>query len=121
MTQHLGNVFNYKLEPEGYPSLEDKATTIHTGAYHIGLVDGVNVGVWEAEPGLIGGVTADEVFIILEGRAEVTFEDTQETIQIGPGDVVRLHAGQRNTWRTLEPLKKISVWSDPASVAAKSS
>lgn len=112
MTQHLGNVFAYKLEPEGYPSLEDKDTTIHTAAYHIGLMEDVHVGVWEAHPGLIGGETADEIFIILEGRAEVTFEDTQETIRIGPGDVVRLNAGQRNRWRTLEPLRKISVWSD---------
>jgi len=112
MTQHLGNVFRYELQPEGYPSLEDGGTTIHTAAYHIGLMEEVHVGVWEAAPGLIGGETADEIFIILEGRAEVTFEDTGETIQIGPGDVVRLHAGQRNRWRTLEPLRKISVWSD---------
>lgn len=120
MTQHLGNVFRYDLEPEGYESLEESGTTIHTAAYHIGLVEGVHVGVWEAHPGLIAGVTADEVFIVLEGRAEVTFEDTQETIQIGPGDVVRLHAGQRNRWRTLEPLRKVSVWSDAAPQAATS-
>lgn len=112
MTQHLGNVFDYKLEPEGYPSLEEEGTTIHTGAYHIGLMEDVHVGVWEAHLGLIGGEAADEIFIILEGRAEVTFDETGETLLIGPGDVVRLYAGKRNTWRTLEPIRKISVWSD---------
>ncbi|GAB3361769.1 MULTISPECIES: cupin domain-containing protein [Amycolatopsis] len=112
MTQYLGNAFNYDLVAEGYESLEDRCTTIHTGACHIGMVDGVNVGVWEAEPGLIGGLTADEIFVVLEGRAEVTFEDTKERLQIGPGDVVRLNAGQRNTWRTFERLRKVSVWSD---------
>ncbi len=84
-----------------------------TATYRIGTVDGVNVGVWEAAPGLIGGHTADEIFVILEGRAEVTFEDTGESLSIGPGDVVRLHAGQRNTWRTVERLRKVSVWSEP--------
>lgn len=112
MTQYLGNVFKYQLEPEGYPSLEESGKTIHTGAYHIGLMEEVHVGVWEAHPGLIGGETADEIFIILEGRAEITFEDTQEHLEVGPGDVVRLRAGQRNRWRTVEPLRKISVWSD---------
>jgi uncharacterized cupin superfamily protein len=111
VTQYLGNVFSYDLEPEGYESLEDSGKTVDTATHHIGVVGGADVGVWEANPGLIGAVTADEIFIVLDGRAEVTFEDTKETIQIGPGDVVRLNAGQRNTWRTLERLRKISVWS----------
>lgn len=111
MTQHLGNVFRYQLQPEGYENLEDAGSTVPTGTYHIGTVAGAEVGVWEAEPGLIGGVTDEEVFVVLEGRAEVTFDDTRETIQIGPGDVVRLNRGQRNTWRTLERLRKVSIWS----------
>lgn len=112
MTQHLGNVFGYELEPEGYESLEDSRTTVDTATYRIGTVDGVHVGVWEAAPGLIGAQTDEEIFIVLEGRAEVTFEDTGERIEVGPGDVVRLNAGQRNTWRTVERLRKVSVWSD---------
>lgn len=109
MTQHLGNVFQVELKPEGYKSLED-GSTVPTGTHHIANLKGVDVGVWQADPGLIGGVTNEEIFIVLEGRAEVTFEDTKETIRIGPGDVVRLHPGQRNTWRTIERLRKISVW-----------
>lgn len=115
MTQHLGNVFRYQLQPEGYESLEDANTTVPTGTYHIGTVDGAEIGVWEAEPGLIAGVTNDEVFVVLEGRAEVTFDDTKETIEIGPGDVVRLNKGQRNTWRTIERLRKVSIWSESGS------
>lgn len=115
MTQHLGNVFRYQLQPEGYESLENAGTTVPTGTHHIGTVEGAEIGVWEAEPGLIGGLTDDEVFVVLEGRAEVTFHDTRETIQIGPGDVVRLNRGQRNTWRTIERLRKVSVWSPSGS------
>lgn len=117
MTQHLGNVFDYQLQAEGYTSLED-GTTVPTRTYHIGNVENADVGVWEAEPGLIGGVTNEEVFVVLEGRAEVTFEDTQETIRIGPGDVVRLKAGQRNTWRTIERLRKVSVWHESGSASS---
>lgn len=109
MTQHLGNVFKVELKPQGYKSLED-GSTVPTATHHIANLKGVDVGVWQADPGLIGGVTDDEIFIVLEGRAEVTFEDTKETIRIGPGDIVRLHRGQRNTWRTIERLRKISVW-----------
>jgi uncharacterized cupin superfamily protein len=116
MTQHLGNVFKVELKPEGYKSLED-GSTVPTATHHIAKLKGVDVGVWQADPGLIGGVTNEEIFIVLEGRAEVTFEDTNETIQIGPGDVVRLHAGQRNKWRTIERLRKISVWVDTKGLA----
>jgi uncharacterized cupin superfamily protein len=111
MTQHLGNAFTCDLEPEGYESLEDGGT-VPTATRHIGTIEGVHIGVWEAEPGLIGGHTDDEVFVVLEGRAEVTFEDTKETIHIGPGDIVRLNPGQRNRWRTLERIRKVSIWSD---------
>jgi uncharacterized cupin superfamily protein len=111
MTQHLGNVFKVELKPEGYKSLEDDRI-VPTATHHIANLKGVDVGVWQADPGLIGGQTNEEIFIVLEGRAEVTFEDTKETIQIGPGDVVRLRAGQRNRWRTIERLRKISVWID---------
>ncbi|PKZ64123.1 hypothetical protein CYJ73_18520 [Gordonia terrae] len=109
MSQLLGNALQYELEPEGYQSLDDDST-VDTGSHHIATMAGAEVGVWQAHPGRIGGVTDDEIFIVLEGRAEVTFHDTQETIAIGPGDVVRLHAGQRNTWKTIERLRKVSVW-----------
>lgn len=109
MTQHLGNALNAELEAAEYPNLEGDGT-VGAGRTLVTTLDGLNIGVWEAQPGLIGGVTTDEVFIVLEGRAEVTFEDTKETINIGPGDVVRLNAGQRNTWRTIERIRKVSIY-----------
>jgi len=109
MTQHLGNAFTAELESAEYPALEGEGT-VDAGRTLVTILGGLNVGVWEAQPGLIGGVTTDEVFVVLEGRAEVTFEDTKETIKIGPGDVVRLNAGQRNTWRTFERIRKVSLY-----------
>ncbi len=71
------------------------------------------VGVWGADPGHIGGVTTDEIFVVLEGRAEIIFEDTGETITVGAGDIVRLFAGQRNSWKTIDKLRKVSFYISP--------
>ncbi|MBD0863654.1 cupin domain-containing protein [Gordonia sp. zg691] len=109
MSQLLGNVFTTKLDPEGYVSLDD-GTPVSTGAHFIGDFAGGKVGVWGAEVGFIGGEAADEIFVILEGRAEVSFDETGETFIAGPGDIVRLYAGKRNTWKTIEPIRKVSFW-----------
>jgi hypothetical protein len=29
---------------------------------------------------------------------------------VGPGDIVRLFAGQRNSWRTIDQLRKVSFY-----------
>ncbi|WES64383.1 cupin domain-containing protein [Microbacter sp. GSS18] len=108
MSQHLGNAFDIDLGSIEYPSLED-GSTIGAGRHLIGNLSDTRIGLWEAEPGLIGGVTNDEIFVVLEGRAEVTFDDTGEVIQIGPGDIVRLKAGQSNHWRTFERIRKVAV------------
>lgn len=114
MSQLLTNAIRVQLEPEGYASLEHDVR-IETGTHAIGELAGASIGVWGAEVGLIGGETTDEIFVVLEGSAEITFEDTGETIVVGPGDVVRLFAGQRNRWRTTQALRKVSVYLPPAS------
>ena len=42
-------------------------------------------------------VEADEVFLILAGSGTLTFEDAS-TIELRPGVLVRLIAGDRTTW-----------------------
>jgi len=113
MSQLLANVFSAELEPESYVSVAD-GTPVSTGAHFVSELAGAAVGVWGAEVGHIGAVTTDEIFVILEGRAEITFEDTAETIVAGPGDVVRLFKGQRNSWKTLEPIRKVSFYVPPS-------
>lgn len=113
MSQHLGNLFTAELTPLAWETL-DGTGPVDTGSRRIGTLAGANIGIWEAGEGLIGGVTKDEIFIVLEGHAEITFEDTLEVIEIGPGDVVRLNAGQRNRWRTHDRLRKFSVSVPPA-------
>ena len=68
--------------------------------------NGVEVGVWQLTPGEVTDVEVDEVFVVLSGAGSVTFEDGSR-LELGPGAVVRLEAGDRTTWRVTEPLRKV--------------
>ncbi len=45
---------------------------------------------------------------MLHGAATVTFED-RAPMTLSPGDVVRLHAGQRTVWTVTETLRKVYI------------
>jgi uncharacterized cupin superfamily protein len=68
---------------------------------------GLEVGVWEMTPGVMTDVEADEVFVVLSGSATVEFGDDSPTINIGPGDVVRLAEGAETVWTVTETLRKV--------------
>jgi uncharacterized cupin superfamily protein len=53
-------------------------------------------------------VETDEVFLVLDGRGTVEFEDG-EVIFLESGAVVRLHAGDRTIWTIYEPLRKLYI------------
>jgi uncharacterized cupin superfamily protein len=78
------------------------------GSRALAAVAGVEVGVWEMTPGTATDTEADEVFVVLSGSATVTFEDGEE-VDLGPGTVVRLRAGEQTTWVVRETLRKIYV------------
>ena len=64
-------------------------------------------------PGTATDVEADEVFVVLSGRATLTFEADGETIELGPGVVVRLREGERTTWTVHETIRKIYLTPRP--------
>jgi uncharacterized protein len=64
------------------------------------------VGVWEHGVGISTDVEADEVFVVLSGRATVRV-DGGPTLELGPGDVGVLVAGDRTTWTVHETLRKV--------------
>ncbi|WP_101848230.1 cupin domain-containing protein [Zhihengliuella sp. ISTPL4] len=71
---------------------------------------GIEVGVWEMTPGTAVDVEEDEVFVVLSGRATVTFATPAlAPVEIGPGSVMRLTAGMRTIWTVTETLRKISL------------
>lgn len=68
------------------------------------------LGVWEMTPGAMRDTEADEVFLVIAGRATVDFADpAQPSIQLAPGSLVRLEAGMRTVWTVHETLRKLFV------------
>lgn len=113
MTQLLGNALTIDLKTEVHSTRDDEDSTVQTGAAFLSELAGGAVDVWGAEVGRIHAVTTDEIFVVVQGRANITFEDTGEKISIGPGDVVRLYAGQHNSWETIETIRKVSFYVPP--------
>jgi uncharacterized protein len=72
------------------------------------LAADVEVGLWEAGPGVDVDVEADEVFLVLSGAGTLTFEDNG-TIDLRAGVLVRLREGDRTTWEITERLRKLYV------------
>ncbi len=85
-------------------SQRGQPTTATVGLDEFG---GVEIGVWEMTPGAMSDIEADEVFVVLSGTATVEFADAAPTLQLGPGDVVRLAAGSRTVWTVTETLRKV--------------
>jgi uncharacterized cupin superfamily protein len=73
----------------------------------------VERGIWQHTAGVSRDTESDELFVVLRGRATIEVEDGP-TLDLGPGDVGLLHAGDRTTWRVHEDLRKIyQVTQDP--------
>lgn len=64
------------------------------------------LGVWEMTPGTATDTEADEIFIVISGRATLTGAGP-EPLLLEPGVVVRLRAGMECTWQVHETLRKV--------------
>ncbi len=67
---------------------------------------GASAGIWEITPGVVTDVEAEEVFVVISGRATIEVEGGP-TLEVGPGDVGTLRAGDRTVWRVHETLRKV--------------
>jgi uncharacterized protein len=94
------------LDPAKVVSGEPEVRVL--GLHEGGGDGGVAVGVWQHSAGVSRDVEADEIFVVLSGRATVEVEGGP-TLEIGPGDVGLLPAGARTTWTVHETLRKIYV------------
>ncbi len=74
----------------------------------IAAVPGLEVGVWAHTAGVSTDVEADEVFVVLAGRATIDVEEGP-TLEVGPGDVGVLPPGARTRWTVHEELRKVYV------------
>lgn len=74
----------------------------------LGTVAGVEVGVWEITEGAVRDTEVDEIFVVLSGTGRVEF-DSGAGVDLSPGAVVRLHAGEETTWTITSTLRKVWV------------
>jgi hypothetical protein len=70
-------------------------------------------GVWQITPGVVRDVEADELFVVISGRATVDVEGGP-TLELEPGVVCVLRAGDRAVWRVHETLRKVFQITEPA-------
>jgi uncharacterized protein len=68
----------------------------------------VSIGVWEITEGAVTDVEVDEVFLVLTGSGQITFDDGA-TLELRPGAMIRLLAGDRTTWTITETVRKVYV------------
>ncbi|QNA93636.1 MULTISPECIES: cupin domain-containing protein [unclassified Microbacterium] len=81
-----------------------------TAAHTLSTLGGVEVGIWEMTPGTATDTEADEVFVVLSGRATIAFTSSGlPDLEVGPGSVVRLAEGMRTTWTVTETLRKVYI------------
>ena len=91
----------------GEPLATDGASAaLRSEARALTATGATEVGLWEAGPGSDVDVEADELFLVLSGEGRVSFDDGS-SLELRPGVLVRLHAGDRTTWEISQRLRKL--------------
>ncbi|MET1156048.1 cupin domain-containing protein [Arthrobacter sp.] len=87
------------------------ASGVPTTATHaLGSFGDLALGVWEMSAGGMHDVEAEELFIVLAGRATVEIHGDDRgagIVALSPGTLMRLGAGMRTTWTVQERLRKV--------------
>jgi len=71
-------------------------------------IEGAEVGLWSIEVGEVDDIESEEVAIILDGRATIEVLGAP-SVEVGPGDIVRLDEGTATHWVVHERLTKVYV------------
>ncbi len=80
-----------------------------TALAELGMIGDQAWGVWEMSPGGMSDTEVDELFVVVAGRASVLFVDRGTTVDLAPGTVGRLDAGDRTVWTVTETLRKVWI------------
>ncbi|MEU7065969.1 cupin domain-containing protein [Streptomyces sp. NPDC046161] len=62
-------------------------------------------GIWQITPGVVTDTEADELFVVVSGRATIEVEGGA-TFEVGPGSACVLREGDETTWTVHETLRK---------------
>lgn len=110
LSSDVGNERLEMLEVLDQDIIEGEPTTALAA---LTRVQAIEIGIWEITPGVVVDIEADEVLVVLEGLAEVAFDDGS-VLLLQPGVVARLRAGDRTTWTVRRTLRKVFVLFPPA-------
>jgi uncharacterized cupin superfamily protein len=102
-------------DAEGYePDIVDGVQIGEFRQVETAAENALEAGLWRSAPSVEDYVfEVDEVFLVLEGSAEIDLPDTGETISMSAGDIGYFDAGTRSVWRISEPFKKFVVLARP--------
>lgn len=107
MIRHA-NALDIPLEPAGLDTSNVIAGSPETFERVMARIGGLEVGIWQITSGTVTDVEKDEVFIVLAGEGTITFADG-EVVELGPGSLVTLSAGESTVWEIRSPLRKVYV------------
>jgi len=108
MTHVIATLTDAAFDHEPLPT-EPGRPGATAGLIEFAPLGGVSVGLWEMTPGVMRNADEDEIFLVHSGRATLTFPATGEVVEIGPGSVVRLNAGEESVWEVHEAVRKLYV------------
>ncbi|MFD9306904.1 cupin domain-containing protein [Streptomyces sp. NPDC060048] len=96
-----------ELEPEALdPAQIVSGEPVVTGKVLWEAADGSQVrGIWQITPGAVTDTEADELFVVVAGRATIEVEGGA-TLEVGPGSACVLREGDKTVWTVHETLRK---------------
>ncbi|PRI11650.1 hypothetical protein B4915_05640 [Leucobacter massiliensis] len=97
------------VELEAVPAAETVSGEPRQGIAELGSIGGVATGIWELRGGTVTDTETDELFVVLSGGAVVELLDEGRTVELGPGDVMRLLAGTRTRWTVTDHIRKVYI------------
>lgn len=99
------------LELTDVPAEEVIAGTPRQGFTELGVLGGVEAGIWELRHGTVIDTEVDELFVVLSGGATVEELDgggeVIRTHVLRSGDVMRLIAGTQTRWIVDDHIRKV--------------
>lgn len=103
------NALTVSLDYEPVPPHQVVSGSPHTGYLDWGSWGGLEVGVWEMTVGAMRDTEVEEMFVVVAGEATLTRtrDGREETVELFPGVVCHLEAGENNLWEVRVPLRKI--------------
>lgn len=95
-----------ELEPVAAEQLVAGAPCV--GILPLGHFGGHEYGVWEMTAGTMRDVEVDELFVVVNGAATVTFS-TGESMELSVGSVGRMSDGDETEWIVGDRIRKVYI------------